>query len=527
MANAPLLFAGSLILFVSGMLFGGIVMDREVTGKPDHQALHFEMEAPTGVFDIDHNPGVGAVTAAARRGAINDGGGTSIDETLAHLESLIDQPNAVNPAMARLNQLQGKLAALLGAKPAGAGAGAALAYVDQSVDAPVLTADTATGDVPWTTARAQQFMLPRSDNPEYFIGQARKAIGQKAWEDEFMNASTEVALRDGRPLIMCPFALQHAGHGNAQWVTAGITALAYRFNLLPVQPCRKNGKMNTAPFRNFHCVNEKNVEWKGMNDGGGLANLAYQAKLESLRAQGKNMFVSGYFQYYHGFSYANDAVCWAMRPDREAQEAVVSYFEKTVLHNLTDVIDQHTSLVAVHVRRGDYTNAKLKELHGALSVDYYRDAWLMLQAKARLDHPNATANNLVVLVFAASGTLDWCKDNLQFPGAKRVRFVDPNLNGRGPGSDIDLLAISLADYYILANSTFGWWSHFYSECRRKMKDWWFVPWSIKRRKIDRGIFTLPQRWHRARDKEKSITPNFVLSEYLYPNTKKLFEAVDD
>ena len=376
-------------------------------------------------------------------------------------------------------------------------------------------------------ARAQQFMLPRSDNPEYFIGQARKAIGQKAWEDEFMNASTEVALRDGRPLIMCPFALQHAGHGNAQWVTAGITALAYRFNLLPVQPCRKNGKMNTAPFRNFHCVNEKNVEWKGMNDGGGLANLAYQAKLESLRAQGKNMFVSGYFQYYHGFSYANDAVCWAMRPDREAQEAVVSYFEKTVLHNLTDVIDQHTSLVAVHVRRGDYTNAKLKELHGALSVDYYRDAWLMLQAKARLDHPNATANNLVVLVFAASGTLDWCKDNLQFPGAKRVRFVDPNLNGRGPGSDIDLLAISLADYYILANSTFGWWSHFYSECRRKMKDWWFVPWSIKRRKIDRGIFTLPQRWHRARDKEKSITPNFVLSEYLYPNTKKLFEAVDD
>ena len=59
-----------------------------------------------------------------------------------------------------------------------------------------------------------------------------------------------------------------------------------------------------------------------MNDGGGLANLAYQAKLESLRAQGKNMFVSGYFQYYHGFSYANDAVCWAMRPDREAQEAV-------------------------------------------------------------------------------------------------------------------------------------------------------------------------------------------------------------
>ena len=342
-----------------------------------------------------------------------------------------------------------------------------------------------------------------------------------------MNASTEVALRDGRPLIMCPFALQHAGHGNAQWVTAGITALAYRFNLLPVQPCRKNGKMNTAPFRNFHCVNEKIVEWKGMNDGGGLANLAYQAKLESLRAQGKNMFVSGYFQYYHGFSYANDAVCWAMRPDREAQEAVVSYFEKTVLHNLSDVIDKHTSLVAVHVRRGDYTNAKLKELHGALSVDYYRDAWQMLQAKARLDHPNATANNLVVLVFAASGSLDWCRENLQFPGAKRVRFVDPNMDGRGPGSDIDLLAISLADYYILANSTFGWWSHFYSECRRKMKGWWSVPWSVKRRKIDRGIFTLPQRWHRARDKEKSITPNFVLSEYLYPNTKKLFEAVDD
>lgn len=73
----------------------------------------------------------------------------------------------------------------------------------------------------------------------------------------------EVALRDGRPLVICPFALQHAGHGNAHFVAAGMTALAYRFGLLPVVPCRKNGKLNTSPFQNFHCVDEKRVKWKG------------------------------------------------------------------------------------------------------------------------------------------------------------------------------------------------------------------------------------------------------------------------
>jgi hypothetical protein len=41
-------------------------------------------------------------------------------------------------------------------------------------------------------------------------------------------ACSQVALADGRPLIMAPFAVQHAGLGNAQFVTGGIVALAYR-----------------------------------------------------------------------------------------------------------------------------------------------------------------------------------------------------------------------------------------------------------------------------------------------------------
>lgn len=378
----------------------------------------------------------------------------------------------------------------------------------------------------WNSDRAMGFLLPKSEDPMKYVGERRKALGKLAWDitKPFINESTAVALNDGRPLIIAPFALQHAGHGNAHFVTAGMTALAYRFNMLPVVPCRKNGKLNTSPIYNYHCVNEKAIKWKGFSDGGGIANLGYQQKLEQFVKTKVNVFINGYFQYFHGFSYASDAICWAFHPNEATQQDVKAYFDETVVGNLSDIMDEHSRVVAVHVRRGDYVSDTRKELHGALSTSYYTEAWAMLQARIALENELAS-KNLLVLVFAAENSIEWAGKHLRFPGAKAVRIVRPNQKGRGPAADIDMLALSLADYFILSNSTFCWWASFYSECRKRFTSWWMLPWAHPRAAVRDRLMALPHRWHKLRDTTTSLTFNFMMDRYIIPRTKDLYEGV--
>jgi hypothetical protein len=46
------------------------------------------------------------------------------------------------------------------------------------------------GEEPWGPERTRRFLLPRSDDPLQYVGAARKALGSKAWEEDFMNRST-------------------------------------------------------------------------------------------------------------------------------------------------------------------------------------------------------------------------------------------------------------------------------------------------------------------------------------------------
>ena len=70
-----------------------------------------------------------------------------------------------------------------------------------------------------------------------------------------------------------------------------------------------------------------------------MADLTYQAKLEGLVRShangGPNIYINGYFQYYHGLSYARDAVCWAMQPDTPTQTSVREYFEQVQVNTLS------------------------------------------------------------------------------------------------------------------------------------------------------------------------------------------------
>jgi hypothetical protein len=330
--------------------------------------------------------------------------------------------------------------------------------------------------------------------------------------------------------------MQHAGHGNAQFVLAGIVALSYRFNLLPVVPCLKFSKLHTSPFSNFHCVDTKYVNWKGLSDGTpSNFGLGYQNEIRH-RSNAEpriNTRINGYMQSYLAIGYAEDAVCWAQRPDISTQKEVMEYWRATVLANLTEHMTDDSVVVAVHVRRGDYVSDKKKELHGALSISYYKEAWDMIIGRVGLsggadDIGGTLAKNIVVLVFAASNSIDWARDNLKFPGAAKIQFVKPNQGGRGPAADIDLLALSLADHYILANSTFCWWAHFYAKCRRRFKGWWQVPWGHKRHTGDlQTAIAIPHRWHKARDLRYPLTYTFLQNEYVVPNVKELYEGFVD
>lgn len=150
----------------------------------------------------------------------------------------------------------------------------------------------------WDLRRARALMLPKSEDPEKWIGKRREDLGNQMYSDEWINASTNVALADGRPMVMCPHAMLHAGQGNAQFVAGGIVALAARFGFLPVVPCKKFGKLHTSPFYNFHCIGTKDprIKWAGAGDGGTLPDPGYQAKMERLARSKTSVNLNGYFQ---------------------------------------------------------------------------------------------------------------------------------------------------------------------------------------------------------------------------------------
>jgi len=95
----------------------------------------------------------------------------------------------------------------------------------------------------------------------------------------------------------------------------------------------------------------------------------------------------------------------------------------------TDFIGE--GVVAVHVRRGDYTN--LQDHHPLCSLNYYEEAMSMFEGQS-------------FLIF--SDDIDWCKKNIKGP---RVLYSEENSAAK------DLQLMTSCDHTIIANSSFSWW----------------------------------------------------------------------
>ena len=66
---------------------------------------------------------------------------------------------------------------------------------------------------------------------------------------------------------------------------------------------------------------------------------------------------------------------------------------------------------------------------------------------------------IIVVVMSEQENVKWCKENLQWSRADGVKqTICANAKGlRCRGEIIDMLAMSLGDYLVVANSTFSWW----------------------------------------------------------------------
>jgi hypothetical protein len=87
--------------------------------------------------------------------------------------------------------------------------------------------------------------------------------------------------------------------------------------------------------------------------------------------------------------------------------------------------------VAVHVRRGDYTD--LQDHHPLCTLEYYRAAM-----------EKFPGHNFLIF----SDDIDWCKHNIK---GDNVSYSE------GYTAEQDLQRMSLCDHQIIANSSFSWW----------------------------------------------------------------------
>lgn len=109
----------------------------------------------------------------------------------------------------------------------------------------------------------------------------------------------------------------------------------------------------------------------------------------------------------------------------------------------TEELMSKVNSVSIHVRRGDYLNAK--SFMGICELDYYEKA---------IKHINDEIQNPYFFIF--SNDIKWCEENLNhLLKTDNVMFVSNNV---GKESYWDMYLMSCCKNMILANSSFSWWA---------------------------------------------------------------------
>lgn len=122
---------------------------------------------------------------------------------------------------------------------------------------------------------------------------------------------------------------------------------------------------------------------------------------------------------------------------------------------------KNCSSVGIHVRRGDYVG---NATHPVLDEGYY---------KAGLEY--ISRNSKIDKVYVFSDDIRWCQENLRFDYP--TVFVGDEYAGKY--GEVHMILMSACKNFVIANSTFSWWSAWLSESPNKIviapKEWFRDP----------------------------------------------------
>jgi hypothetical protein len=117
---------------------------------------------------------------------------------------------------------------------------------------------------------------------------------------------------------------------------------------------------------------------------------------------------------------------------------------------------QNSNAICIQIRRGDYvTNADVSKVHGVTSLTYFSKA---------IDLIKTNVENPVFFIF--SDDIDWCIEN--FKDLKSAYFVEKILAGASVSNSDYLQLMKECKYFIISNSTFGWWGAWLGDYRNKI-----------------------------------------------------------
>lgn len=142
----------------------------------------------------------------------------------------------------------------------------------------------------------------------------------------------------------------------------------------------------------------------------------------------------GYFQSYKYFDHLKKYIIEAFN----FRHAIDMHAEPL----LKKIIE--TESICLNVRRGDYLTDPILSL---LDIDYYRNA---------VEHLQQILNNPTIYVF--SDDIEWCQKNLHF--SLPTQFVTHDYAGKKFRNYFELMIN--CKYYIIPNSSFGWWAAYLS-----------------------------------------------------------------
>lgn len=146
-----------------------------------------------------------------------------------------------------------------------------------------------------------------------------------------------------------------------------------------------------------------------------------------------NTNLIGFFQHEDYFNFSSYKLKEQLKFKKYWSDQAVIKLLECNLHN--------RELIAIHIRRGDYTKPHLQPFHPLLPLDYYSIA---LEYIVKQYNPNFR-----ILIFT---------DDKEY--AKSIcpkDFATVVDNSGEDGNIIDLCMMSMCNYHIIANSSFSWW----------------------------------------------------------------------